>query len=88
MVYNIIGEVEGRDVLMIDDMIATAGTLCEAAKIIKERGARSIRGAATHAVLAGPAVERLASAGLNEVAVTDTIPVSAEPCWGPWWGSN
>ena len=78
VVYNIIGEVEGRDVLMIDDMIATAGTLCEAAKITRERGARSIRGAATHAVLAGPAVERLASAGLNEVAVTDTIPVSAE----------
>ena len=78
VVYNIIGEVEGRDVLMIDDMIATAGTLCEAAKITRERGARSIRGAATHAVLAGSAVERLASAGLNEVAVTDTIPVSAE----------
>ena len=78
VVHNIFGDVEGRDVLMIDDMIAAAGTLCEAAKIIKERGARSIRGAATHAVLAGPAVERLASAGLNEVAVTDTIPVSAE----------
>ncbi len=78
VMYNIIGDVEGRDVLMIDDMIATAGTLCEAVKIIRERGARSIRGAATHAVLAGPAVERLAAAGFSEVAVTDTIPVSRE----------
>ena len=78
VMYNIIGDVEGRDVLMIDDMIATAGTLCEAARIIKERGARSVRGAATHAVLAGPAAERLASAKLCEVAVTDTIPVSRE----------
>ncbi len=78
VMYNIIGNVEGRDVLMIDDMIATAGTLCEAAKILRQRGARSIRGAATHAVLAGPALERLAGIDLTEVAVTDTIPVSAE----------
>jgi len=78
VMYNIIGDVEGRDVLMIDDMIATAGTVCEAAKIVRERGARSVRAAATHAVLAGPAVERLAAANLTEVAVGDTIPVSAE----------
>lgn len=77
-VMNIIGDVEGRDVLMIDDMIATAGTVCEAAKIVRERGARSVRAAATHAVLAGPAVERLAAANLNEVAVGDTIPVPSE----------
>lgn len=75
---NIIGEVEGRDVLMIDDMIATAGTVCEAARMVKERGARSIRGAATHAVFAGPALERLEAAPFTEITVTDTIPISNE----------
>jgi ribose-phosphate pyrophosphokinase len=77
-VNNIIGNVEGRDVLMIDDMIATAGTLCEASRIVKERGARSVRGAATHPVFAGPALERLASASFTEIVVTDTIPVTNE----------
>jgi len=78
VMYNIIGEVEGRDVVMIDDMIATAGTLCEAARIVKERGARSVRGAATHAVFAGPALERLAAAPFTEITVADTIPISNE----------
>jgi ribose-phosphate pyrophosphokinase len=76
VVHTIIGEVEGRDVLMIDDMISTAGTLCEAARIIKEKGARSVRGAATHAVLAGPALERLQKAPFTEIVVCDTIPIS------------
>jgi ribose-phosphate pyrophosphokinase len=76
VVHNIIGEVEGRDVLMIDDMIATAGTLCEAARIIKDKGARSVRGAATHPVFAGPAVERLQKAPFTEIVVCDTIPIS------------
>jgi len=75
---NIIGQVEDRDVLMIDDMITTAGTLCEAARIVKARGARSVRAAATHAVFAGPALERLAAAPFTEIVVTDTIPVSNE----------
>ena len=61
---------------MIDDMISTAGTLCEAARIIKEKGARSVRGAATHAVLAGPALERLKSSPFTEIVVCDTIPIS------------
>jgi len=78
VVNNIIGSVEGRDVLMIDDMIATAGTLCEAARIVKERGAKSVRGAATHAVFAGPALDRLAAAPFTEIVVTDTVPVSNE----------
>lgn len=75
---NIIGQVEGRDVLMIDDMITTAGTMCEAARIVKQHGARSVRAAATHAVFAGPAVERLAAAPFTEIVVCDTIPVSAD----------
>jgi ribose-phosphate pyrophosphokinase len=75
---NVIGEVEGRDVLMIDDMITTAGTVCEAAQIVKDRGARSVRAAATHAVFAGPALERLAAAPFAEIVVTDTIPITNE----------
>ncbi len=75
---TIIGNVEGRDVLMIDDMIATAGTLCEAAKLVKERGARTVRGAATHAVFAGPAFDRLEKTPFTELVVANTIPVSNE----------
>jgi ribose-phosphate pyrophosphokinase len=78
VVNNIIGDVEGRDVLMIDDMIATAGTVCEAAHVVKDRGARSIRAAATHALFAGPALERLAEAPFTEIVVTDTIPITNE----------
>ncbi|MCG8409454.1 MAG: ribose-phosphate pyrophosphokinase [Phycisphaerales bacterium] len=78
VVHTIIGNVEGRDVLMIDDMIATAGTLCEAARIVKEKGARSVRGAATHAVFAGPAFDRLEQTPFTEIAVTSTIPVTNE----------
>jgi ribose-phosphate pyrophosphokinase len=78
VVENIIGDVEGQDVLMIDDMIATAGTVCEAARIAKDRGAKSIRAAATHAVFAGPALERLEAAPFAEIVVTDTIPITNE----------
>lgn len=78
VVNNIIGDVEGRDVLMIDDMIATAGTVCEAAHVVKDRGARSIRAAATHALFAGPALDRLAEAPFTEIVVTDTIPITNE----------
>ena len=78
VMFNIIGDVEGKDIVMIDDMIATAGTVCEAAKIVRERGARSIRCAATHAVFAGPALERLEKAPFTEIVVTDTIPLSNE----------
>jgi len=71
---NLIGDVEGRAVLMVDDMISTAGTICEAAKLVRERGARDIIVAATHAVLIGPALERLEQAPIKQVVVTDTIP--------------
>ena len=75
-VMNVIGEIEGRDCVIIDDMIDTAGTLTSAAKALKEQGAKSVSAAATHAVLSGPAVERIAASVLDEVVVSDTIPLS------------
>ncbi len=70
---HIIGEVSGKDVLMFDDMISTAGTICTAAEVVKSHGANSVRVAATHGVFAGPAVERLKQSVIDEVVVTDTI---------------
>ena len=75
-VMNIIGEVEGRPCVMIDDLVDTAGTLCHAAGALKEQGAASVTAYITHAVLSGPAVERISKSALNEVVVTDTIPLS------------
>ena len=72
--YEIIGEVKGRNVLMCDDIIATAGTVCSAARLIKERGAEKIYVGATHGVLAGQALEQLGQAPIDEVVITDTIP--------------
>jgi ribose-phosphate pyrophosphokinase len=74
-VMNIIGDVADRDCIIIDDMIDTAGTLCNAAKALKDHGARRVFAAATHAVLSGPAIERIAASPLEEVVVTDTIPL-------------
>ncbi len=71
---NLIGEVEDKTVLMFDDMISTAGTMCEAAKIVKDRGARDVIAAATHPVLVGLAMERLQEAPISQVVVTNTIP--------------
>ncbi len=75
---EIIGEVADRNILMCDDIIATAGTLCSAAKLVKDRGANKIYVGATHGVLAELALERLAEAPIEEVVVTDTIPLSEE----------
>jgi len=75
---EIIGDVEGRNVLMCDDIIATAGTVCSAVQMIKDRGANKIYLGATHGVFAGPALERLQEAPIDEVVVTDTIPLSEE----------
>jgi len=72
---NLIGSVEGRTVLMFDDMISTAGTVCEAAKLVVERGAREVIAAATHAVLVGPAIERLMNSPISKIVVTNTIPI-------------
>jgi len=73
---RIIGDVRGRDVLMCDDMITTAGTICSAVKLARDNGARSIRIAATHGIFADPAVERLGQAGIDELVVTDTVPLN------------
>ena len=75
---DIIGDVKGKKVMMFDDMIATAGTVSEAARLVRKHGATDVYVAATHAVFAGPAVERLNSAELSEIVVTDTIAVSDE----------
>ena len=77
-VLNVVGEVEDRDCLMVDDMIDTAGTMCEAARALKRLGAREIYGCASHALLSGPAVDRLSAAPITEVAVTNTIRVPDE----------
>jgi ribose-phosphate pyrophosphokinase len=74
-VLHVIGEVEGRDCLIADDMIDTAGTMAQAVIALKERGARDVYCCASHALLSGPAVERLASAPLKEVVVTNTIAI-------------
>jgi ribose-phosphate pyrophosphokinase len=77
-VMNVIGEVEGKDCLLTDDMIDTAGTMAEAARALKDRGARDVYACATHALLSGPAVERLTRAPFKEIVVTDTIPIPQE----------
>jgi ribose-phosphate pyrophosphokinase len=75
---EIIGDVENKTVLMIDDMISTAGTISAAAELCMQRGARQVLVGATHAVLCGPAVERLRNAPIEELVVTDTIPMPSE----------
>lgn len=77
-VVNVVGEVEERDCLLTDDMIDTAGTMCEAVRALKRLGARDVYVCATHALLSGPAVERLRDAPITEVAVTDTIAIPPE----------
>lgn len=74
-----IGEVEGKNVVIVDDMIDTAGTLTKAADILMEKGAKSVRACATHAILSGPAYDRINNSSLTEVYVTDTIPLTSDP---------
>ncbi|MDX2415421.1 MAG: ribose-phosphate pyrophosphokinase [Bacteroidales bacterium] len=73
---SIIGEVKDRDVVIIDDMVDTAGTLTFAAQMIKDRGAKSINAFATHAVLSGPALERIENSPIEKLVVTDSIPIA------------
>jgi ribose-phosphate pyrophosphokinase len=75
---DIVGEVEGRDCVLIDDMIDTAGTICQAAELLVERGAASVLAAATHGVFSGPAIDRLKNSVLDKVIVTNTLPMTAE----------
>ncbi len=77
-VMNIIGNVEGKDVILIDDMIDTAGTIVKAASALKKNGANSTMAFCTHPVLSGPAYERISKGELDELVVTDTIPLSQE----------
>ena len=77
-VVNVVGEVEGKDCVIPDDMIDTAGTVSEAARALKELGARDIYVCATHALLSGPAVERLTAAPIAEVVVTDSVAIKPE----------
>ncbi len=78
-VMNIIGDVEGKDVIILDDMVDTAGTLVKAAEVLKSKGATSVMACCTHGVLSGPAFERLQSEALDELIVTDTIPQKSHP---------
>ncbi|HWG68983.1 MAG TPA: ribose-phosphate diphosphokinase [Steroidobacteraceae bacterium] len=75
-VMNIIGQVEGRTCVLIDDMVDTAGTLCQAAQALKEEGALKVVAYITHPVLSGAAIERISKSVLDELVVTDTIPLS------------
>ena len=76
-VMNVIGDVEGQNCLMIDDLIDTAGTLVKGAEALLEHGAKSVRACATHAVLSGPAVERIIESRITEVVFSNSIPLSA-----------
>jgi ribose-phosphate pyrophosphokinase len=75
---TVIGDVEGKDVVLIDDIIDTAGTLTKAADMMMEFGAKSVRAFSTHPVLSGKAYERLESSQLKELVVTDTIPLKQQ----------
>jgi len=77
-VMNIIGEVDGKNCVMIDDMVDTAGTLCHAAGALKNQGATSVTAYITHPVLSGPAVKRITESQLDAIVVTDTIPLNEE----------
>ena len=75
-VMNVIGEIDGRNCVIMDDMIDTAGTLVKAAEVLKERGAKSVYAYCTHPIFSGPAIERITQSALDEVVVTNTIPLS------------
>jgi ribose-phosphate pyrophosphokinase len=72
---RLIGEVEGKDVVLVDDLVDTAGTICKAAVLLKEKGAKTVRAVCTHPVLSGKAYENIQNSVLEELVVTDTIPL-------------
>lgn len=75
-VMNIIGDVKSKDVILVDDMIDTAGTMCKAAEVLKKHGAKSVMALGTHPVLSGPAIERIENSVLDEIVMTNTIPLT------------
>ncbi len=77
-VMNVLGDVEGKIAVLIDDMIATAGSLTEAANILKKRGAKEVYAGATHGIFSGPALERIGKSALKEIVVTDTVPLTED----------
>jgi ribose-phosphate pyrophosphokinase len=77
-VMNIIGEIEGKVCIVPDDIIDTAGTLCNAANALKEKGAKAVKAYITHPVLSGPAIERLEKSQIDELVVTNSIPLSQD----------
>ncbi len=77
-VMNIIGDIEGKKVILVDDMIDTAGTLCNAAQAVIDNGALEVYACATHAVLSGPATERIKNSVIKELILLDTVPVPEE----------
>ena len=77
-VMHLIGEVKGKDVVIVDDLVASGGTLCEAADALKENGARNIYASITHGVLSGNAIENIANSSLEKLIITDTIPLTKE----------
>jgi ribose-phosphate pyrophosphokinase len=77
-IMNIIGDVDGRSCILIDDLVDTAGTLCQAAKALKEHGAAQVLAYCTHPVLSGPAVENISNSELDALVVTDTIPLGED----------
>jgi ribose-phosphate pyrophosphokinase len=77
-IMNIIGDVEGRTCVIVDDLVDTAGTLCQAAGALKEHGANKVVAYCTHPVFSGPAVDNIAASALDEIVVTDTIPLSEQ----------
>ena len=77
---TIIGDVKGKDVILIDDMVDTAGTICKAASLMKENGARSVRAYISHAVMSDPASERVMASGLDELVVSDSIDYDTTKC--------
>ena len=75
---NIIGNIDGKNCILIDDMIDTAGTITNAANAIKELGAKSVCAAATHPILSGPAIERIEKSAIEEMILLNTVPISKE----------
>ena len=77
---TIIGDVKGKDVILIDDMVDTAGTICKAASLMKDNGANSVRAYISHAVMSDPASERVMASGLDELVISDSIPYDTKKC--------
>ena len=77
-IMNIIGDIEGKNCILVDDMVDTAGTICNAANALKERGAKSVRACATHAVLSGPAIQKIKDSAIEEMVFLNTIQIPQE----------